>query len=68
MGPMNPHVCSNVPSSTESYVCETVKYSSCTGFIIDQYIGLFLYSSPIQNEANVLVWLHNTLLIPSHRN
>ena len=23
---------------------------------VDQYIGLFLYSSPIQKEANVLVY------------
>ena len=23
--------------------------------LLDQYIGLFLYSSPIQKEANVLV-------------
>ena len=40
---------------------------SMTG--VDQYIGLFLYSSPIEKEANVLVydmgWRNQYLLLPN---
>ena len=54
--------CNSVPSIDERMISECLIRPTATTIILldsyetlDQYIGLFLYSSPIQKEANVLV-------------